>query len=64
MGTSIATVGVGLSLFGSILSSLGLEEFGDSVSMVGNYVMMAGGALSTLGVLASAVSDKLIAKGY
>ena len=47
-GRAVTGLGTGLSVFGGILSSLGLEEAGNWFATFGNYVMIAGTALSVL----------------
>jgi hypothetical protein len=41
-------LGAGFSALGGILSSLGLEEVGETFSTIGNYIMIAGSAIMAL----------------
>lgn len=48
LGQTVAGVGVGISMFGSVLSSLGLEEVGETISWIGTLITMAGSALMAI----------------
>jgi hypothetical protein len=55
---------MGISLIGGLLSELGLEEVGEGFATVGNFVMIAGTALSGLGVIVPIVAKAMAAAGY
>ena len=55
--------GVAFSVFGGILSSMGFEEAGDAVAQLGNYLMLAGTAISTLSPLVTTFAKKLEKSG-
>lgn len=62
-GQSVANAGIGLSLFGGILSSLGLEEAGDFFAKIGGFATVAGSAISSLGPLITSLVKKLVTGG-
>jgi hypothetical protein len=41
-------LGAGISALGGILSSLGLEEAGEAFAAIGNWIMIAGGAITAV----------------
>ena len=57
VGQTITAVGIGFSMFGGILSQLGLEEAGEAFATIGTYIMFAGTALQILGPIITAVSS-------
>jgi hypothetical protein len=62
-GQSVTNAGIGLSLFGGILSSLGLEEAGDFFAKIGGFATIAGSAISSLGPLITGLIKKLVVGG-
>ena len=62
-GGAVTSVGVATSVLGGIFSSLGLEELGESFAQVGNWIMIAGSAISFFGTIVPPIMDILAAKG-
>jgi drug/metabolite transporter (DMT)-like permease len=60
MSGAITAAGIGLSMFGGLLSSLGLEEFGEAVSWVGNAVTVLGGILTIIPPIIGAINAGLL----
>jgi phage-related minor tail protein len=52
-----------MSMFGGVLSSLGLEEAGEAFSSLGQVITIVGGALTALGAIVPAVVSVLSAAG-
>jgi hypothetical protein len=52
-----------MSVFGGILSSLGLEEAGELLSQIGNFAMIAGTAIFSLGPVVTGLVGKLVEGG-
>jgi hypothetical protein len=62
-GQLVTGAGVAMSVFGGILSSLGLEEAGELLSQIGNFAMIAGTAISSLGPVITGIVGKLVVGG-
>ena len=60
---AITGLGVGISMVGGLFASLGLEEVGEGFATVGNFVMMAGGALTALGPIISWIGTTFTIEG-
>jgi hypothetical protein len=52
-----------VSMVGGALSSAGFEEAGNAVSQLGNWVMIAGTAITALGPIISTIVAKLVKGG-
>ena len=63
VGQTLSMAGVGLSMFGGLLSSLGLEEFGEALAKAGNYVTIFGTILSTLPAIFTMIETVATATG-
>lgn len=63
VGQTLSTAGMGLSMFGGLLSSLGLEEFGEALAKAGNYVTIFGTILSTLPAIFTMIQTIATATG-
>jgi uncharacterized membrane protein (DUF106 family) len=44
----LASVGIGVSMIGGLLSSLGLEETGEVITTIGSAITLVGGALMAI----------------
>jgi hypothetical protein len=51
----VTGLGVGFSLLGGLLADSGLEEAGETISWIGNLLMMAGSAVSAIIPIISAL---------
>ena len=63
MGQAAQMTGLGMSALGGILSSMGLEEFGEGLATAGNYVTMFGSVLMTLPAIFKIISAVATATG-
>ena len=63
MGEAAIGAGVGISMLGGLLSSLGLEELGEGVSWFGNMITMAGTAVTAIIPIIKLLSTTLVTGG-
>jgi hypothetical protein len=63
MGETAIAAGVGISMLGGLLQSMGLEEVGEGVSEFGNIVTVAGTAVVTIIPIIKALSAALVTGG-
>lgn len=54
-GAAVTGLGVGISMLGGLLSSLGLEEAGEVVTNIGNGIAIVGGLISFVGTALTAI---------
>jgi hypothetical protein len=62
MGEAAIGAGVGISMLGGLLSSLGLEEVGEGVAWFGNMITMAGTAITAI-IPIITLLNKVLVKG-
>ena len=63
MGEAAIGAGVGISMLGGLLSTLGLEELGEGVSWFGNMITMAGTAITAIIPIIKLLSTTLVTGG-
>ena len=63
MGEAAIGAGVGVSMLGGLLSTLGLEELGEGVSWFGNMITMAGTAVTAIIPIIKLLSTTLVTGG-
>jgi hypothetical protein len=63
MGEAAIGAGVGISMLGGLLSSLGLEEVGEGVAWFGNMITMAGTAVTAIIPVIKLLSAALVKGG-
>jgi hypothetical protein len=63
MGETAISAGVGISMLGGLLSSLGLEEVGEGIAQFGNIITMAGTAIVTVIPIIKTLSSTLVKGG-
>lgn len=56
-GQALTGVGIGISMVGGLMSSLGLEEAGSVISDIGQAITMVGGALSIIPPILTLISS-------
>ena len=62
-GDTITNTGVAFSMFGGILSEMGLEEAGETITKIGNGITLAGSAVSLLGPMVTKLVSILVDGG-
>ena len=63
MGEAAIGAGVGISMLGGLLSSLGLEELGEGISWFGGMITMAGTAITAIIPIINLLSKVLVKGG-
>ena len=63
MGETAIAAGVGISMLGGLLQSMGLEEVGEGVSEFGNIITLAGTAIITIIPIIKTLSSALVTGG-
>ena len=56
MGETAIAAGVGVSMLGGVLSTLGFDQLGESISWIGNGLTMVGTGISAIGALIPVVA--------
>lgn len=64
VGAAVTGIGVGLSMLGGWLESIGLEEFGEGMSKLGSVLTVVGAGISFIGMIAPPILSALTAQGF